>query len=257
MSFFRGIAFAGVALAASVVTAQSADLYGHGARGSIKDDVPYAAPRGCPTWYARFDGGYTTYDRPSFNQAGIDDLVHSRLTDTGSIGGGIGRYFTCNIRGDITADYHFESDAKGFNPNPFAPNYGAMKWGYSSTAILANIYYDFNPGARITPYIGFGLGAANNEFSRGTGVVALGGPTPGVSTAVASSSSWSVAGAFMTGFVFNLTERMKFDTGYRFLYLGDAKTGQTTSAVGGIGGVIHADNLHAHEFRIGLRYDIR
>lgn len=257
MSFFRGIAFAGAALAASVVTAQSADLYGHGARGSIKDDMVYAAPRGCPTWYARFDGGYTTYDRPGLNQIGIDDFVNTKLTDSGSIGGGIGRYFTCNIRGDITADYRFESDVKSFNPNPFAPNYGAMKWGYSSTAILANMYYDFNPGARITPYVGFGLGVANNEFSRGTGVVGAGGPAPGAATSVAAANRWSAAGAFMTGFVFNVTDRVKFDTGYRFLYLGDAKTGQTASSAGGVGGPIHADSLHAHEFRVGLRYDIR
>lgn len=261
MSKIRGILIAGVTLMASALTAQSADLYGaHGGRGSIKDDVPYASPRGCPTWYARIDGGYTSYDRPSMSQIGIDDLVQQKIAETGSLGGGIGRYFTCNIRGDVTIDHRFESDVQGFNANNRAPNYGMMKWGYSSTAYMANIYYDFNAGARFTPYVGLGLGMANNHFARGRGVVAPGAFAPadvGTLTSVASGDRWSAAGAFMTGFVFNVSDRVKLDTGYRFLYLGDARTGQTANSFGGTGGIIHADNLHAHELRIGLRYDIR
>ncbi len=262
MRTYRGILAAGASLLATTVAAQSADLYGvHGARGSIKDDYVHAAPRGCPTWYARIDGGYTTYDRPSMSQVGIDDLVRQSITDTGNIGGGIGYYFACNIRGDITVDHRFESDVKGTNANNFAPNYGPMKWGYSSTAILANMYYDFNAGARFTPYIGFGLGAVNNHFARGRGVVAAGASDAlavGNPVTVGGSDSWHVAAAAMTGFVFSVTDRLKLDTGYRFLYLGAAKTGQTTETVnGGTGGVIHVDSLHAHEFRVGLRYDIR
>jgi opacity protein-like surface antigen len=261
MSNYRGILVAGASLLATTMAAGAADLYGaHGGRGSIKDDYVHAAPRGCPTWYARIDGGYSTFDRPAMSQVGIDDLVWSRVQDTGSLGGGLGYYFACNIRGDITVDHRFETDVKGFNANPSAPNYGPMKWGYESTAIMANMYYDFNAGARFTPYIGFGLGTVYNQFSRGKGVVAAGAANPadvGFPTTVGAASNWHFAGAAMTGFVFNLHDRLKLDTGYRFMYLGAGKTGQTANSFGGTGGPIHIDNLHAHEFRIGLRYDIR
>jgi len=255
MSNFRGFLVAGAALAASTMAAQSDGLYG--GRGSIKDGPVYAAPA-CPSWYVRIDGGYATFDRPALSQVGIDDLVWNRVQDTGSVGGGLGFYLTCNIRGDITVDHRFESDVTGFNANPFAPNYGRMSWGYSSTAILSNFYYDFNPGSRFSPYIGFGFGSVYNQFSKGKGVVAVGGPAPGNATYVNGNDTWHVAGAAMAGFVFSLHDRLKLDTGYRFLYLGSAITGQTGDAViGNFGGRIHADNMHAHEFRIGLRYDIR
>ena len=139
MSILRGIAVTSAALMASAFVAQAADLYGsHGGRGSIKDDHTYAAaPSGCPTWYARVDGGYSSFDRPAFSQVGIDDHVNSRIEGAGSFGGGIGRYFTCNIRGDVTVDHRFKSDVTSFNPNPLAPNYGPMKWSYESTAVMA------------------------------------------------------------------------------------------------------------------------
>ena len=262
MSNYRSIMVAGVALMASSLGAQSADLYGaQGGRGSIKDDGYYApAARGCPSWYGRIDGGYSTYDRPAMTQVGIDDLTSARVKETGNLGGGIGHYFTCNIRGDVTVDHRFKSDVYGTNGNNAAPNYGTMKWGYESTAIMSNMYYDFNAGARFTPYIGFGFGAVHNDFSRGKGVVGAGAFNPadvGTPTTVGSANSWHVAGAAMTGFVFNMSDRLKLDTGYRFMYLGAGKTGETANSFGGTGGVIHIDNLHAHEIRVGLRYDIR
>lgn len=260
MTNYRGILAAGVALAASTLAAQAADLYQtYGGRGSIKDAPVYAAPRGCPSWYARIDGGYSAFDRPSMTQVGIDDLVRQKLEGTGNIGFGFGHYFNCNIRGDITFDWRFQSDGSGFNANPFAPNYGGMKWGYESFAMMSNYYYDFNPGSRISPYIGFGFGAVQNSFGRGTGTVAVGAPAANVGApiTVASHSSWHVAGAAMAGFVMNVTDRIKLDSGYRFLYMGGGRTGVATTSFGGNGGVIHIDSLHAHEFRVGLRYDIR
>jgi opacity protein-like surface antigen len=272
MSIFRGIAVTSAALMASTVVVQAADLYGHhGGRGSIKDDHSYAAPRsGCPSIYARIDGGYSGFDKPNQNQAGVDEYVYSKIDKTWNFGGGIGAYITCNVRADLTYDVRGGTDMSGFNPNPYAPNYGQMKWGYESQVIMANFYYDFNMRSRFTPYIGVGLGMAHNEFKAGSGTVGAGAleidpitllPVAsgaiGTRTTVAGNSKWSAAGAFMTGFVFNIHDRLKLDTGYRFLYLGDAKTGQTANSFGGTGGPIHVEHMHAHEFRVGLRYDIR
>ncbi len=127
---------------------------------------------------------------------------------------------------------------------------------------MANMYYDFNAGSRFTPYIGVGLGGVHNSFSKGGGVVATGyagaATSIGLPTYVTNNDSWTVAAAAMTGFVFSMTDRLKLDTGYRFMYLGANKTGQTgITGTAATGGVIHVDNMHAHEFRVGLRYDIR
>ena len=63
----------------------------------------------------------------------------------------------------------------------------------------------------------------------------------------------------MTGFTVALRDRMTLDAGYRFLYLGQAKSGnfyETGNPINAAGPV-NIDEIHAHEFRVGLRYDIR
>ena len=146
------------------------------------------------------------------------------------------------------------------NDNPDAPVFGQHKFDYDSTAVLANVYYDFDLRSRFTPYIGIGLGVVHNKTAGGRGVTgdSVGTQGPGIPITIGAADKWSVAGAFMTGFTFALRDRLSFDAGYRFLYLGDAKTGQITNTQnGGVGGEARIEDLHAHEFRIGLRYDIR
>ena len=50
------------------------------------------------------------------------------------------------------------------------------------------------------------------------------------------------------------------DVGYRFLYLGETATGPVT-LINTAGTLVSRDptveEIHAHEFRVGLRYDLR
>ena len=138
---------------------------------------------------------------------------------------------------------------------------GERKFGLKSDVVLANLYYDFDLRSRFTPYIGFGLGVTNNRTSTGTVTDTCG--CSGVSgVSIAGASNWSVAGALMTGFSVALRDRLHLDAGYRFLYLGDAHTGVMTGTapVAGAaftGGDPAVTDIYAHEFRVGLRYDIR
>jgi len=50
--------------------------------------------------------------------------------------------------------------------------------------------------------------------------------------------------------------RLYFDIGYRFLYLGDASTGHAVGVAAPTPGP-RLEDITAHEFRIGLRYDLR
>jgi opacity protein-like surface antigen len=70
----------------------------------------------------------------------------------------------------------------------------------------------------------------------------------------------------MAGFSARLHDRLHLDAGYRFMYMGgahtgDIKTSSTVIATGVTTGGTSADpiihDLFAHEFRVGLRWDIK
>ena len=257
MNSIRAIIGAGALLVASGTAGIAADLYG--GRGSIKDDYASApAPVGnrCGAWYARVDGGYSSMDKPSITQAGVDDLLQPNIKDSWTVGGGFGRYLSCNIRADVTYDHRFNSDVTGFNGNVFSPANGNQKFSLSNDVVLFNAYYDFDMRSRFTPYIGVGLGFTHNSVGSGSGLVAATGPNPGSALTIASNSSWHAAAALMTGVSVALRDRLTLDTGYRFLYLGNAKGGDAIDSFGGNAGPNSINELHAHEFRVGLRYEL-
>ncbi len=254
--------------AAGTTTTSAADLYGNG--GSIKD-VAYEAPAPTgPSWYVRIDGGYAGHDDPEMTEAGIYDLVDESFDSTWTLGGGIGRYFTPTIRGDITYDHRFEADASGTLLDHYAALDGERVFGIESDVVLFNLYYDLNRGGRINPYIGAGLGFT---FNRTTAGIAT--STCGCTGDIEEGENTDVAGALMAGFTARLRggqtvagsskdgpivtdsgRGLYLDVGYRFLYLGGVETGAivTTEPIAEDPTV---DGLHAHEFRVGLRYDLR
>ena len=126
------------------------------------------------------------------------------------------------------------------------------RFGLESTVALANVYYDFDTRTRFTPYVGIGLGVAfdlhqrrhadelhlhRHHRRRG--------------------DAWSAAGALMAGFSVALRERFALDAGYRFLHISEAHTGAIVGSSADAGSTIRLEGLNAHEFRVGLRYDIR
>jgi opacity protein-like surface antigen len=241
MTSIRVALFAGAAVVLTVGSAL-ADGYSGRGRASTKD-FGYADPPA--SWYVRLDAGYATHDRPTMVEAAIYDLSATSIEDTWTLGAGIGRYFTQSIRGDITYDHRFESDVRATNLD------GTVG------------------GTRITPYLGIGLGAVNHRTSRGTAI------TCGCADTIESGDDWHVAGALMAGFSVGLGRRTEtsgsikdapvytesspfhLDFGYRFLYLGETKTGPLTSGGSFVSGGITVEDIHAHEFRVGLRWDVR
>ena len=262
--------------AGSLVPAQAADLGGYRG-GSIKDDaMPPLMAQSAARFYIRADGSYAQYDRPSITEDHQYDLVNSNIGSNWSFGGGVGYYFNNNIRMDLTYEHRFNADVSGTIADPHAPLGGARNFSLKSDLYLANLYYDFDSRGRFTPYVGAGLGWVDHT----TGVGTVLDPC-GCTGTIASGSGSSVAAALMAGLSVNLTGRgvpagsgvvagseaahnLYLDLGYRFLYLGDVSTGAVTANVAAAGGVVAhnvvaADptvaEIHAHEFRVGLRYD--
>jgi opacity protein-like surface antigen len=248
--------------------ALAADLYG----GSGLKDAPVMAPMPAASagWYIRADGGYNWYQNPSIE---LDQgfVAHDTNMDgTWSVGGGIGRYFGHGFRGDITVDHLFDSNIE----STFCGCDGTAanaKFDFSSTVVLANIYYDFNRGGRFVPYIGAGIGFAHNETDSGSvtegcsceGTIGKGSSNNFAAAAMAGVS-WRIRGGETT-YVGGLKDEpvavsgghaLYLDVGYRFLYLGDVKTGDITWDVAAPAVDPDVKNITAHQIRVGLRYDL-
>jgi len=274
MTMTRMTTLAAAALMLGSAGAGAADLYG----GSMKDGYApppmMAAPS--PSIYLRVDGAYAAYDKPVITEDGIYDLVDNDIDSHWSVGGGVGLYFGRGFRGDVTLEKRFETDVTGAITDPFATLPGTRHFGFESTVVLANLYYDFDFGHRITPYVGVGLGYAWNKTTAGTvdGLCGCDGTIEG-------KSDGHVAGALMAGFTARLRggssvvgggstkdapvvidngRGLYLDVGYRFLYLGDVETGVVRANYNS-NNVVSNDptvsEIHAHEVRVGLRYDLR
>ncbi len=77
----------------------------------------------------------------------------------------------------------------------------------------------------------------------------------------------ATGGSFKDGYAVDTGRSLFLDVGYRFLYLGEAATGPVTATYtapvagghGGTGTVSQdpvVDDIHAHELRVGLRYNL-
>jgi len=259
MTSIRGAFALGAALIVASFSAQAADL-GQGRGGSLKDYgyTPAMVASPAASWYVRLDAGYARYDRPIMVENGIYDLIDTSIDSTWTLGGGVGTYLAKHMRADLTVHHHFESDASGLLATAGAPLQGVRRFGLDSTVVLANLYYDFDMGSRFTPYIGVGLGGVHHRTKTATVTDGC-----GCTGTIEANDSWHVAAAAMAGFSVALRERLHFDAGYRFLYLGETSTGPIRATTIGppVVNVVSQDptveNIHAHEFRVGLRYDIR
>lgn len=271
ISFGRTALLVAALAIGTVSSAGAADLGGYSG-GGLKDyGYQPQAVAANPSFYLRLDGGIARHDKPVMVEDGVADLTDTSMGRAWTLGGGIGYYFARNIRGDLTWDHRFKADVSGYRydvaqltaadchaGDPLALSqsscYGTRQVGLKSDVFLANLYYDFDCRCHITPYIGAGLGFVRHSVSSGTVVNAS-----GVAGDIDGASSTHVAAALMGGFSVQLRERLALDAGYRFLYLGETATGPVRDRQGGvtIANDPTIENIHAHEFRVGLRYDFR
>jgi opacity protein-like surface antigen len=255
---YRSILAGAVLLACSGAGAGAADLYGS---DSIKDmPAAYAHPA---RFYLRGDYSYAWTHSGDLQRA-ILPFDSVSVDNAWAAGGGLGYYFGRGVRGDVTYEWRGSTDVAGRGTT------ASTDFDFKTQLILANLYYDFRPGERFTPYIGVGLGAARHSSSGGTIV-----STCGVVCSYDGEKDWTVAGAFMAGLSLRLDRgghapvsikdhayaapepgRLHLDVGYRFLYLGDVHTGNIIGTVNPTPGP-RLEDVTAHEFRVGLRWDIR
>ena len=190
-------------------------------------------------WYLRGDIGYRMNDTSGASVAYGFAPTSPEIDDNYSFGGGAG-YKSGWFRADATVDWATKTNYKaGSSAN--ARDY-TMK--IESATFLANIYLDLGTWGGFTPYVGAGAGMSWQRIHDFTSVSAA-------ATLLESANKWNFAWAYMGGFTFNLAPNLLFDASYRRLELGDA-VGPLFNG----GERFTAKDNGAHEFRIGLRYNL-
>jgi len=250
----------------STVGAFAADLN----NGSIKDNGYQPAMSSRPAlFYVRGDFTASANDFGSMTEPPAYTYSSASLANNRAWGAGLGMYFTPSVRGDLTLDWSGSGAARGTILDGVATVQGERQFGVKHVVGLANLYYDFDTRSRFTPYLGVGLGFARNTTIAGQVVIqgcdaSSGGAAANCAANMDGATKTNAAGALMAGFSAKLGDRWNVDAGYRFLYLGDARTSdiQITRIVNNPAwpqsapaATVH--DMYAHQFRVGLRMDVR
>lgn len=134
----------------------------------------------------------------------------------------------------------------------------------SSIVGMVNGYIDLGTFWSITPYIGAGVGVAQNRISgltdQGVSYDSLGGvfPTGGY---FRDGKKTNFAWALMAGLSYSVTSNLKLEVGYRYMNLGKLSSGkaqcfdQITGVAGNCGDwKVQTSKLDSHDVRVGMRW---
>ena len=267
MGVFRGSLQALVVSGAAVMAgpAFAADI--------LPPPPPMVAPAAMPSaefsgWYIRGDVGVGQNRQEKFRStfdAGFQ--VPGLAYDQGSVsshmilGLGFGYQFNSWLRADATAEYNGVSRWRQVESYtgpaaPAAPCGNAnrctdlYRGNISSAVFLANGYVDLGTWHNMTPYIGVGVGMANNRV----GVVTDHGVNQGGAGSGPAVSKTNFAFALMGGVAVNIAPNMKLDVGYRYLDKGSMSGGRIDCGNVACGFESHRIRLASHDLRVGLRY---
>lgn len=252
--------------------------------------APVPIPEYAARWYLRIDATLGFPQEPSVSDQGAqyanyDPALGYGLTPfgiqsgwldkdfevTGSFGVGVGYYWGAGFRTDLTGEARTGAEVKvgtGYPAVSCIPTCanGYEAWGSTSDrtsirsgVILLNAYYDFIRGGRFTPYIGAGIGVGITELNRRhmtTEVVYDNASNP-VDTRTwsdqAKKTNASLAAAATAGFTFQIWDATALDFSYRYLYIGGS---HVDLALDGVHSRLKVGDLHEHQLRAGLRWDI-
>jgi opacity protein-like surface antigen len=269
MGSLKTLALAGAVFAGATAVASAADLRYPQPVGL--PPPPLAAPMAeASGWYLRGDIGIGALDAQKLRYS--DNPVGVLITDRhfgAQFLGGIGAGYQVNswFRFDVTGEYRGATkfgirDEYSYTAGTvIGRGSNDVRGKISSMVLLANAYLDLGTWHGLTPYIGAGVGLAQNKTSGGTdrGVSTefdtatktyKGGGTSNSTFKGATKSA--TAFALMAGVSAEVSQNLKVDVGYRYLNLGKFQTG--SFACGGCTYSLQGRDLDSHEIRIGLRW---
>jgi opacity protein-like surface antigen len=239
MTGFKSLVAAALGAVAFVATAHAADMPGNWPP-PYEPKPPQNFTQMISGWYMRGDIGYR------FNSIGSVDasspanpVTSSKIDNVFSGGAGVG-YKWQWFRTDLTVDYG--TQAKFHGDAPGAVSFYNMK--IDALTILANAYFDMGTWYGFTPYIGAGVGSSYLRTGDYT-TAALG------NGAIPTRANWSFSWAAMAGVSYQILPNIAIDFGYRYLKIGDAKSGFEPPAYTAYTSV---KGISAQELRLGVRF---
>lgn len=254
MLTLRGALLGVTLLAASSVAATGADLGEH-------NEVSKPVSTGAAHLYLRGDLGFAWNSATEISEHDqrMSDVIFGRNT---VFGGGVGWYVSPHWRVDMTLEQRTDLRAQGVVVAAVAPAVGnpagIRRFDVSSTMAMANLYYDFTSRDGFDPYLGVGLGWVTNSSHNGGADVFCNNLCD---TYIDDAHQTNVAWSLMAGFTQPVARGFTLDAGYRLSDLGGAQTGNLRCCLSSTGGAFantdrSTTNIYAHEFHIGLRYDV-
>jgi len=171
-------------------------------------------------FYVEFDAGLSLVS-DYYDDFLASPPITASFDNAVSFGGVLGYRFLSHYRGEINIS-HRQTDVDTVS--------GVEGFGdLDVTMFMANIYYDFDLGASLDPYLGIGVGSGSSDVLFSTDPM---DPFPQGTTG--STLAWNL----MVGASYGIHEDVFLNFGYR--YMGVAE--------------FLADDLDFHEFLIGVRY---
>ena len=226
---------AGAALLMSGALARDADMPGY---------PPPPPPLFSPAfvdlntgWYLRGDiGAHWGLLTGADSAAPFSDPTDSSLGNGMTYGFGVGIKSDW-LRTDVTIDFMTPVQYQGT-----VATAGDTTAKIQAATALINGYLDLGTWHRISPYIGAGAGVA---YARAFDYASPAAPPFFGDT---SKNQWNFAYAGMAGIAFAVLPNAMLDVGYRYLNIGDVKTGSD------VFGAMTFKNVAAHQVRVGLRW---
>jgi len=224
--------------------------------------IPVVMEQPAGAWYLRGDIGVGITNDVDFvflqNPLNNSDfsISHAAMADTVFFDAGVGYEFNNWLRFDVTAQYRSKSAVNAFGtytlPQPgggigvFGDQYMAF---LKSVVFLANAYVDLGTWNCLTPFVGFGIGGAWNQFDD---LVDLGIGTSGNGIGT-NASQLNFAWALHAGLAYNVTQNFTMELAYTYLNYGSV-TDQILCQGGCIPDSYKLQNLTSQDFMLGMRW---
>ena len=225
---------------------------------STKDMPPPPPPPGRAVYLKGTLGMGTGAIGSMYNSAyagGGYTVTHKELKSAPFAAIGIGIERGHWFRFDVTGEYRGNIAFSGQDRYSSLGGGGNDMFGDMSAWIgLANAYIDITTWRGITPYVGAGIGVANVEF-KGFRDAGFNG-TNGASLAFGQDhSQTNFAWALYAGISYDVTPQFTMDFGYRYLDLGDVRTGVVSTVDGGASIPYHElRDVVSHDLMLSARY---
>ncbi|MBO6867312.1 MAG: porin family protein [Thalassococcus sp.] len=183
------------------------------------------------------------------------------MDNTGFASVAIGKSFGNNIRGDVELLVTGATDATGAcdsasDGTPCSEHADITDAKFKTSALMANVSYDFAMSGKLQPYVTAGVGVARNKVTSWTRTA---NPDNDTTRPVRTFSddtnvdlAWSV-GAGVTYDLGQVKRPMFLDMSYRYFNLGEAQGGSTPDDTGEIPVKALNFDVTGHVLAVGVR----